>query len=114
MTCSVFPPARYMAPLCHQRWPSEEILPTITDIPVLFLAGGKDEIVPYVLGAYHNDPPRTNVIFRPSHMRDLFSLCRAKKKFFKLLENGDHNSSVAEPHYFDYLADFINTEVLGS
>jgi abhydrolase domain-containing protein 13 len=41
-----FPPARYLAPLCHQIWPSEETLPTITKIPILFLSGLKDEIVP--------------------------------------------------------------------
>ncbi len=43
---SAFPPARYLAPLCHQVWPTEELLPQITDLPVLFLSGLKDEIVP--------------------------------------------------------------------
>ncbi|OCL06241.1 alpha/beta-hydrolase [Glonium stellatum] len=43
---SAFPPARYLAPLCHQIWPSEETLPQITNIPILFLSGLKDEIVP--------------------------------------------------------------------
>ena len=43
---SVFPPARYIAPLCHERWISEEALPRITKIPILFLSGLKDEIVP--------------------------------------------------------------------
>ena len=43
---SVFPPAKYIASFCHQRWESEQMLPTITDIPILFLAGSRDEIVP--------------------------------------------------------------------
>ena len=43
---SAFPPARFLAPLCHQRWPSEETLPQVTDIPILFISGLKDEIVP--------------------------------------------------------------------
>lgn len=42
----VFPPARYLARLCHQYWTSEEVLPKITDVPILFLSGSKDEIVP--------------------------------------------------------------------
>ena len=43
---SVFPPAKYITRLCTQIWPSDETLPQITDIPVLFLSGLKDEIVP--------------------------------------------------------------------
>lgn len=43
---TAFPPARFLAPLCHQIWPSEETLPQITRIPILFLSGLKDEIVP--------------------------------------------------------------------
>jgi abhydrolase domain-containing protein 13 len=43
---SAFPPARYLAPLCHQYWSSEEIIPQITDVPILFLSGLHDEIVP--------------------------------------------------------------------
>ena len=43
---SAFPPARFLAPLCHQYWTSEETIPLITDIPILFLSGLQDEIVP--------------------------------------------------------------------
>ncbi|KAI9843195.1 MAG: hypothetical protein M1837_006557 [Sclerophora amabilis] len=43
---SAFPPAKYLARLCHQVWPSECILPNIKDIPILFLSGLQDEIVP--------------------------------------------------------------------
>jgi len=43
---SILPPARYLAGLCHQVWPSEEALPKIKNIPILFLSGLKDEIVP--------------------------------------------------------------------
>ncbi|KAI9728953.1 MAG: hypothetical protein M1828_000038 [Chrysothrix sp. TS-e1954] len=43
---TVLPVARYITPLCHQIWPSEETLPKITDIPILFLSGLQDEIVP--------------------------------------------------------------------
>lgn len=40
------PIAKYLAPLCHQVWPSEEMIPKIKNIPVLFLSGLRDEIVP--------------------------------------------------------------------
>jgi len=43
---SILPPARYLVGLCHQVWPSEESLPKIKNIPVLFLSGLQDEIVP--------------------------------------------------------------------
>lgn len=43
---TVFPPARYLARLCHQIWPSETTLPGIREIPMLFLSGLKDELVP--------------------------------------------------------------------
>lgn len=55
---SAFPPARFLAPLCHQIWPSEETLPKITEVPILFISGLKDEIVPYVF--YLLLPPTTN------------------------------------------------------
>ena len=40
------PPAKWIAGLCHQRWSTEEYLPKITNVPILFLSGLKDEIVP--------------------------------------------------------------------
>jgi fermentation-respiration switch protein FrsA (DUF1100 family) len=45
---SAFPPAKYLARLCHQIWPSETTLPQIETVPTLFLSGLKDELVPYV------------------------------------------------------------------
>lgn len=43
---SVIPPAKYVTLLCHQVWPSEAVLPSITEVPVLFISGLQDEIVP--------------------------------------------------------------------
>ena len=43
---SIIPPAKYVTLLCHQVWPSESILPNITKVPILFLSGLQDEIVP--------------------------------------------------------------------
>ncbi|KAL9609541.1 MAG: hypothetical protein Q9167_005700 [Letrouitia subvulpina] len=52
---SALPPAKYLASLCHQLWPSEDILPRITQIPILFMSGLKDEIVPPAIST--EDPP---------------------------------------------------------
>ncbi|KAF2178578.1 BEM46 family protein-like protein [Zopfia rhizophila CBS 207.26] len=91
---SAFPPARYLAPLCHQLWPSEETLPQISGVPMLFLSGLKDEIVP------------------PSHMARLYRICKSHPKIWKELPNGSHNDTVAEPGYFAYIDDFIMEHVV--
>ena len=46
MIPKVMPAAKLLVPLCHEYWKSEEIISQITDIPVLFLSGLRDEIVP--------------------------------------------------------------------
>ncbi|KAI9814864.1 MAG: hypothetical protein M1832_005666 [Thelocarpon impressellum] len=91
---SAFPPAKYLARLCHQVWPSESTLPTVKNIPILFLSGLQDEIVP------------------PSHMRQLFKVCRAERKVWKTLPHGSHNDTILEPEYFDTIVDFVNEEVM--
>ncbi|KKK16922.1 hypothetical protein P175DRAFT_0467825 [Aspergillus ochraceoroseus IBT 24754] len=91
---SVFPPARYLARFCHQTWTSEDVLPKITKVPILFLSGLKDEIVP------------------PSHMMQLFTICNSSRKAWRTLPNGAHNDSVAEPGYFEHIHSFVMEEVL--
>ncbi|KAF2262497.1 BEM46 family protein-like protein [Lojkania enalia] len=90
---TAFPPAKYLAPLCHQLWPNEETLPRITGIPILFLSGLKDEIIP------------------SSHMVQLYRICRSEPKIWKEFPNGSHNDTVAEPGYFAYIDDFISQYV---
>ena len=46
-------------------------------------------------------------------MRELYSSCCADTKIFKEFPNGTHNDTVAEPGYFQYIADFIHQHVLG-
>ncbi|KAI6381606.1 hypothetical protein MCOR25_001081 [Pyricularia grisea] len=86
---SVIPPTKYFAFLCHQVWPSDSAIPNITKVPILFLSGQQDEIVP------------------PSHMRQLYELSAAPNKIWKPLPNGDHNSSVLEEGYFEAISDFV-------
>lgn len=92
---SAFPPAKYISRLCHQLWPSDEILPQITaHIPMLFLSGLKDEIVPAPM------------------MKTLYELCKARSKVWKTFPTGHHNDTVAEPGYFDAIWAFLLEEVL--
>lgn len=42
----IIPPAKYLTLLCHQVWASDNYLPSITEVPILFLSGLLDEIVP--------------------------------------------------------------------
>jgi fermentation-respiration switch protein FrsA (DUF1100 family) len=109
-TTSALPPAKYLASLCHQVWPSEEVLPQITNIPILFLSGLQDEIVPYVSSASSLGLLLTPS-FRPSHMAKLFQVCRSEPKIWKELPNGSHNDTVAEPGYFAYIEDFLSDHV---
>ena len=96
MIPNVMPIARYITPLCHEYWKSEEMISQITDVPIIFLSGLRDEIVP------------------PSHMKQLFKLCKSKIVVWKELPNGDHNSSVAEPYYFNHIEEFIAQHVMTS
>lgn len=45
-------------------------------------------------------------------MQHLYSVCRAKTKIWKALPNGTHSDTVAEPNYFQYIAEFIREQVL--
>ncbi|SMQ52298.1 unnamed protein product [Zymoseptoria tritici ST99CH_3D1] len=94
MIPKAIPIAKYLTPLCHEYWRSEDVISEITDIPILFLSGLQDEIVP------------------PSHMKELFKLCRSPTVVWKELPNGDHNNSVAEPGYFSHIEDFVQRHIL--
>ncbi|KAK7510714.1 BEM46 family protein [Phyllosticta citriasiana] len=91
---SAFPPAKFLAPLCHQTWPSEDVLPQIQNIPILFMSGLKDEMIP------------------PSHMSKLFDICVSRGKVWREFANGGHNDTVAEPLYFEYIEEFLRSQVI--
>ncbi|KAG9247928.1 Alpha/Beta hydrolase protein [Calycina marina] len=85
----IMPPAKYLAMFCHQIWPSENVIPIITEVPILFLSAQQDEIVP------------------PAHMRKLYELSQSPTKIWKAFPTGDHNSCVAEEGYFEAIYDFV-------
>lgn len=91
---SILPPAKYLAMLCHQIWPSNEVLPRIQGIPILFLSGLRDEIVP------------------SAHMKSLYKLCQSDNKVWQEFAEGTHNDTVAQEGYFESMSDFIVNYVL--
>lgn len=91
---SVIPYVRPFIPfLLHQIWDSHTAIATLpVSFPVLFLAGGRDELIP------------------PVHMRTLHAACTSGKKKWRLFERGDHNSTCLEPGYFQAIAEFIQEQ----
>jgi hypothetical protein len=47
-------------------------------------------------------------------MKQLFHLCKSKIVMWKELPYGDHNSTVAEAGYFNYIDEFIWRHVIGT
>lgn len=64
-----------------------------TSVPILFLSGLQDEIVP------------------ASHMRRLYDVCRSDTKVWVPLPNGTHNETVIEPGYFEAFEEFLEKHV---
>nr|POE63279.1 protein bem46 [Quercus suber] len=94
MIPTILPMAKVLTPLCHEYWRSEAMIGKITDVPILFLSGLKDEIVP------------------PSHMRQLFNLAKSESLVWRELPEGDHNSTVVETGYFGHIDQFITGHIL--
>jgi fermentation-respiration switch protein FrsA (DUF1100 family) len=90
----VLPPIGPLAFLCRDKWLSEKsVLKVPESIPVLFLAGSQDELVP------------------TSHMRELFRLMPSTDKIFKEFPKGTHNDTCIQPHYWSTVHDFIREKV---
>lgn len=81
--------------LCHQQWPSEKSIRHIVNIPILFLAGGKDELVP------------------PSHMVALHELNETRgEKTWVGFPNGMHNDTCMQAGYFTAIRNYLESHVL--
>ncbi|CAG8589914.1 10467_t:CDS:2 [Funneliformis caledonium] len=91
----VLPQIRYLTFLCHQIWPSEQSIQQIVNIPILFLSGLRDELVP------------------PSHMRQLYELSQTRAtKLWKEFSDGTHNDTIIQFGYFDAIQNFIKKYVI--
>lgn len=86
----LFPALRYVKFLSCNKWPSEEHIQHIAkDAPILFLAGGADEIVPH------------------EHMQELYRLCSSKLKDMVVFPKGKHNETWLQPNYHEAIISFI-------
>lgn len=47
-------------------------------------------------------------------MKELFKLAKTSQVMWKELPYGDHNSTVAEPGYFQYIEEFLQRYVTSS
>ncbi|KAK9468618.1 Alpha/Beta hydrolase protein [Lipomyces arxii] len=94
---TLLPIAQYFTFLCHQIWPSDKSLPNITNTPVLFLSGLKDEIVP------------------PAQMRKLFDICQSPNKVWRQFANATHNETYLKDGYWtsiiDFSSDYIDKKI---
>jgi len=92
---NVVPFLKYFTFLCHQHWPSEKNIQRIVNVPILFLAGGKDELVP------------------PSHMVKLNELSESRgEKIWAPFPNGMHNDTCMQQGYFTAIKHFITKTVM--
>ncbi|ORX52059.1 alpha/beta-hydrolase [Hesseltinella vesiculosa] len=92
---SVFPILKYFTVLCHQNWPSEVNIQRIVKTPVLFLSGGKDELIP------------------SAHMARLHEACGSRQlKDIVEFPNGMHNDTCMQPGYFPAIREFLETRVV--
>ncbi|KAJ3321267.1 hypothetical protein HDV06_004492 [Boothiomyces sp. JEL0866] len=88
---SVVPHLKYFTWLCHQIWNSELEIAKLENIPILFLSGKKDELIP------------------PSHMQALHGIVKDvgnKKISYSEFKDGKHNDTCIQPGYFEAIAEF--------
>ncbi|KAI8600942.1 Alpha/Beta hydrolase protein [Dissophora ornata] len=77
--------------LCHQVWNSEHMIQQITRLPVLFLSGRKDELVP------------------PGHMQELHRLLDTTgESVWREFPDGTHNDTCLKPGYFEAIKEFLD------
>jgi pimeloyl-ACP methyl ester carboxylesterase len=90
----VMPPLKALTFMCHQIWDNERTIEELSaKVPVLFLSGSKDELVP------------------PQHMGLLFQTLKSKRPLdetivFKTFENGSHNDTCMQIGYFEAIQEF--------
>ncbi|KAF8927095.1 hypothetical protein BGZ58_010632, partial [Dissophora ornata] len=86
----VLPMIKSLAFLCHQIWNSEQSIQQITRLPVLFLSGRKDELIP------------------PAHMQELHRLLDTTGEVvWREFPEGTHNDTCLKPGYFDAIMEFL-------
>lgn len=87
------PLARHFLFLLHQIWDSEKSIGAIRDMPILFLSGLADEMIP------------------PAHMKALYQIAKkvsgGRYVQFEAFDDGAHNDTCMQSGYFERIAQFI-------
>ncbi|XJO77632.1 hypothetical protein BDV3_002185 [Batrachochytrium dendrobatidis] len=84
--------------LCHQIWDSERAIGKIVDIPVLFLSGKRDELIPQ----QHMIELRARLIQERTRAGS-----RTDNTEFEEFENGGHNDTCIQEGYFEAIERFF-------
>ncbi|KAJ1920392.1 bem46 protein, variant [Mycoemilia scoparia] len=94
---SVMPWLKYVSFLSSEKWCSEDQIKKITNVPILFLSGQQDDLVP------------------SEHMKMLYDLSSAyneKPVSIELFPNGKHNDTCVQPEYFDKVKQWWEINVI--
>ncbi|CAB4422257.1 unnamed protein product [Rhizophagus irregularis] len=91
----VIPPLRYFTFFCTQKWESEKAIQNLKHIPILFLFGECDELIP------------------KEHCNRLYELANTEGgKDIQSFEFGTHADTVAQPDYFDSIGRFLSKKII--
>jgi abhydrolase domain-containing protein 13 len=89
-----FPVLGFLRPLVRSQWRNIDRVTTLpSDLPVLFLSGQKDEIVP------------------PFMMASLFEKCSSEKKRIEYFSDGHHNETWLSPDYNLRIHSFLREHI---
>ncbi|KAF0395911.1 BEM46 family protein [Gigaspora margarita] len=88
----VIPQLRHLTLLCTQKWESEKAIKHIKNMPILFLSGIEDELIP------------------KEHMKRLYDFVEGSRKELREFPKGNHGNTVAQPGYFDSIWEFLVKE----
>ncbi|CAI2184742.1 8339_t:CDS:2 [Funneliformis geosporum] len=91
----VIPQLRHFSFICTQKWDSEKAIQNIKRIPILFLSGENDDLIP------------------KEHVNKLYELAETEGgKSIKSFPYGTHADTVAQPGYFESIGEFLLTKVM--
>jgi len=91
----VIPLLRHFTFFCTQKWESEKAIQNLKHIPILFLLGECDELIP------------------KEHVNRLHELAKTEGgKDIQSFQFGTHVDTVAQPDYFDSIGRFLSTKIV--
>ncbi|KAJ1862316.1 bem46 protein, variant [Coemansia sp. RSA 2703] len=102
MVPNVLPILKYVTFLASEKWESEQSIRKITSVPILFLSGLQDDLVP------------------PPQMRKLHELAMRNQNEGKMkvsweeFDNGKHNDTCIQPGYYEKISEWWKATVISA